>query len=143
MGDVKVQVNLINAIDEALARRGQLSADQIRSYKADALVDTGAVSSVIPIYVVQQLGLALVRKTRAEYASGSQENVDVTEVVGIDINGRRATEEMLVLGTEVLIGQTVLGRLDLHVDCINNRLIPNPAHPDQPVLKIKQLKSDR
>ncbi|MBA3442264.1 MAG: clan AA aspartic protease [Pyrinomonadaceae bacterium] len=143
MREVKVQVNLINAIDEALARRGQLSADQIRSYKADALVDTGSVSSVIPIYVVQQLGLALVRKTRAEYASGSQENVDVTEVVGIDINGRRATEEMLVLGTEVLIGQTVLERLDLHVDCANNRLIPNPAHPDQPVLKIKQLKSDR
>lgn len=143
MGEVRVQVKLLNGGDEILVRRGLLAQEQIRSYKADALVDTGAVSSVVPIYVVQQLGLALVRKTRAEYANGSQENVDVTEVVGIDINGRRTTEEMLVLGTEVLIGQTVLERLDLHVDCANNRLIPNPAHPDQPVLKIKQLKSDR
>ena len=92
---------------------------------------------MLPIYVVQQLGLALVRKTRAEYANGSQENVDVTEVVGIDINGRRTTEEVLCLETEVLIGQTVLERLDLQVDCVNNRLVPNPEHPDQPVLKIK------
>ena len=137
MGEVKVQVKLINAGDEILVRRGLLAQDQVRSYKAEALVDTGAVSSVVPIHVVQQLGLALVRKTRAEYANGSQENVDVTEVVGLDIDGRRATEEMLVLGTEVLIGRTALKRVDLQVDCINNRLLPHPEHPDQPVLKIK------
>ena len=134
---IKVQVKLINAGDEILVRRGLLAQDQVRSYKAEALVDTGAVSSVVPIHVVQQLGLALLRKTRAEYAKGSQENVDVTEAVGLDINGRRATEEMLVLVTEVLIGQTALERLDLQVDCVNNRLVPNPEHPDQPVLKIK------
>ena len=134
---IKVQVKLINAGDEILVRRGLLAQDQVRSYKAEALVDTGAVSSVVPIHVVQQLGLALVRKTRAEYANGSQENVDVTEVVGLDIDGRRATEEMLVLGTEVLIGRTALKRVDLQVDCINNRLVPHPEHPDQPVLKIK------
>jgi hypothetical protein len=27
--------------------------------------------------------------------------------------------------------------LDLQVDCTNHRVIPNPAHPDQPVIKIK------
>ena len=43
----------------------------------------------------------------------------------------------LVLGDEVLIGQTVLEKLDLHADCANRRLIPNPAHPDQPVSKVK------
>lgn len=26
--------------------------------------------------------------------------------------------------------------LDLPVDCKNQRLIPNPAHPDQPVLRV-------
>ena len=67
------------------------------------------------------------------------ENVDVTEVVGIDINGRRTTEETLVLGSEVLIGQTVLESLDLQVDCTNHRVIGNPAHPDQPMIKIKGI----
>ena len=137
MGEVRVQVKLINAGDEVLVRRGLLAADQVRTYTADALVDTGAVISALPIHVVQQLGLVTVGKTRAEYANGSEETVDLTEAVGIDINGRRTTEETLVLGAEVLIGQTVLERLDLLVDSVHKQLIANPAHPDQPILKVK------
>jgi clan AA aspartic protease len=137
MGEVRIQVVLTNAIDEGLVRRGLLTPDQVRKYSADALVDTGAVASVLPIHVVQQLGLATIGKARAEYANGFEETVDLTEAVSIAINGRRATEETLVLGSEVLIGQTVLERMDLLVDCVNKRVVPNPAHPDQPVLKVK------
>lgn len=139
MGEVRVKVKLTNAADEVMVRRGLLSADRIRRYEANALVDSGAVRSVLPSHVVQQLGLALVGKTRATYANDGAEDVDIAEVVGIDINGRRTTEETLVLGSEVLIGQTVLESLDLLVDCTNHRVIPNPAHPDQPVIKIKWL----
>lgn len=139
LGEVKVRVKLTNAGDEILVRRGLLTADKIRSYEAEALVDTGAIRSVLPVHVVKLLGLATVGKARATYANDSTENVDVTEVVGIDINGRRTTEETLVLGSEVLIGQTVLESLDLQVDCANNRVIGNPAHPDQPIIKIKGI----
>jgi len=45
----------------------------------------------------------------------------------------------MVLGDEVIIGQTILEVLDLQVDYRNQKLIPNPAHPDQPVVKIKQF----
>jgi clan AA aspartic protease len=137
MGEVRVKVTLTNAVDEALVRRGLLSADKVRHYEADALVDSGAVRSVLPSHVVKQLGLAIVRTTRVTYANDGAEDVDITEVVGIDINGRRTTEEALVLGSEVLIGQTVLESLDLLVDCTNHRVIGNPAHPDQPMIKIK------
>jgi hypothetical protein len=75
------------------------------------------------------------------YGNDATEDVLVSEVVGIDINGRKTTEEMLVLGSEVLIGQTVLESLDLLVDCTNLRVVPNPEHPDQPVIKIKLLAS--
>ena len=139
MGEVRVRVTLTNAGDEVLVRRGLLSADKVRHYEADALVDSGAVRSVLPSHVVKQLGLAIVRTTRVTYANDGAEDVDITEVVGIDINGRRTTEETLVLGSEVLIGQTVLESLDLLVDCINHRVVGNPAHPDQPVIKIKCL----
>ena len=61
----------------------------------------------------------------------------MTVPVAININGRDTAEEALVLGDEVLIGQTVLEKLDLHVDSANQRLIPNPAHPDQTVNKVK------
>lgn len=139
LGEVRVKVRLTNGVDEALVRRGLLAADKIRSYEADALVDTGAVRSVLPVQVVQLLGLAIVGKARATFANDAAEDVDVTEMVGITLLDRRITEETLVLGSEVLIGQTVLESLDLQVDCNNHRVIPNPAHPDQPVIKIKFL----
>ncbi len=137
MGEVRVKVALTNAGDEVMVRRGLLAADKIRHYEAGALVDTGAVKSALPIHVVQSLGLATVGKTRARFANAA-EDVDVTEMVGITLLGRRTTEETLVLGSEVLIGQTVLESLDLLVDCVSQRVIPNPANPDQPVIKIKR-----
>ncbi|MDT7781457.1 MAG: hypothetical protein QOC99_3969 [Acidobacteriota bacterium] len=124
-------------MDEALARRGQISVDQIRQYEADALVDTGAVRSVLPAHVVQQLGLDIRGQRVVEYADGRNEAVDVTESVVINIGGRDTLEEALVLGDEVLIGQTVLEKLDLLVNCYEQKLVPNPAHPDQPVTKVK------
>lgn len=141
MGEVRVKVKLTNGGDEIMVRRGLLTADKIRTYEADALVDTGAVRSVLPEHVVQKLGLALVRKSRATYANDVTEDIDVTEMVGIELLTRRTTEETLVLGSEVIIGQTVLESLDLHVDCLGRRVIGNPAHPDQPIIKMKVSRS--
>ena len=86
---------------------------------------------------MDQLGLQAVGKKVAEYADGRQEIVDRTEPVLIEIAGRDTFDEALVLGDEVLIGQTVLEKIDMLVDCTNRRLVPNPAHPDQPVSKVK------
>jgi clan AA aspartic protease len=137
MGEVRVKVKLTNAIDEALERRGQIKKNEIRVYEADALVDTGAVSSVIPAQVMKQLGVQARLQRVAEYADGRKEIVDVTEPIIFDINGRETIEGAMVLGDEVIIGQTILEVLDLHVDCNQQRVIPNPAHPDQPIVKVK------
>lgn len=137
MGEVRTKVRLLNAVDEALTRRSLLKPEEIRTYFAEALVDTGAVRSVLPSFVVERLGLAIRGQRVAEYADGRKEAVGVTEPLVIEIEGRDTLEEALVLGDEVIIGQTVLEKLDLFVDCVNQRLIPNPAHPDQPVSKVK------
>ncbi|PYS84431.1 MAG: clan AA aspartic protease [Acidobacteria bacterium] len=137
MGEARVQVKLLNAIDEGMARRGLLPVDQVRTYEANALVDSGAVSSVLPVEVTRRLGLEVVDRRVDQYANGSQEVVDVTEPVAIVINNRKTVEQTLVIGDEVLIGQTVLETLDLLVDCANGRVITNPAHPDQTVNKVK------
>lgn len=137
MGEVRVKVKLTNTLDRALARRGQITKDQIRTYDADALVDTGAVSSVVPDNVMRQLGLQSDGKRVAEYADGRNEVVDLTEPITFNIIGRETAEGAMVLGDEVIIGQTILEVLDMQVDCRNQQLIPNPAHPDQPVVKIK------
>ncbi|MCG3162160.1 MAG: hypothetical protein JMDDDDMK_03400 [Acidobacteria bacterium] len=137
MGEVRIKVKLTNALDDALFRRGQLAKDEMRVYEADAMVDTGAVRSVIPTHVVEKLDVGIRGNRVAEYADGRKESVGLTEPVLFDLMGRDTMEEALVLGDEVLIGQTVLEKLDLLVDCANQRVIPNPAHPDQPVTKVK------
>ena len=136
MGEVRVKVKLTNPFDETLAAMGQLDPAAVRSYEADALVDTGAVRCVVPSTVVDQLGIRCVETRNAEYADGRTEEVDLTDGIRFDVMGRKTLEEALVLGDEVLIGQTVLEKLDLWIDCVNQRLVPNPAHPDEPVTKV-------
>ena len=137
MGEIRVQATLMNLYDESRFRRGEIAKADIRTYVADALVDTGAVRSVIPSHVLQKLGVGT-RGTRvAEYADGRKDTVGVSDGILFDVLGRDTIEEALVLGDEVLIGQTVLEKLDLLADCANRRLVPNPAHPDQPVSKVK------
>ena len=36
-----------------------------------------------------------------------------------------------------MIGQTALEKTDLHVDCRSGQVMPNPAHPHQPVIKVR------
>ncbi|MCY2991355.1 MAG: clan AA aspartic protease [Planctomycetota bacterium] len=137
MGEVRVKVSLANAVDQGMVRRGNLRPTEVRVYEADALVDTGAVRCVLPSHVVQRLGLARVGQRVAEYADGRLEAVDLTEPFTLTVMGREELEDAMVLGDEVIIGQTALEKLDLVVDCAGRRLAPNPAHPDQPVSKIK------
>lgn len=137
MGEVRVQTLLTNIFDAKQAKGGQILPNEIRRYEASAMVDTCAVRSVVPIDVVENLGVEIVDHTTAEYADGRKEVVGVTEPIWFTLNGRRTAEEALVLGDEVLIGQTILEKLDLFVDCGGQRLVPNPAHPDQAVSKVK------
>ena len=137
MGEIRVRVLLTNANDESMNRRRKLKKSAIRRFEADAMVDTGAVRSVIPAHVMEKLGIMTRGQRVAEYADGRKESVGITEPIIFDIQGRDTLEEALVLGDEVLIGQTILEKLDLLADCANRKLIPNPAHPDQPVSKVK------
>jgi hypothetical protein len=52
---------------------------------------------------------------------------------------RSMTTESIVLpaGSEILIGQIVLDRLDLIVDCQNQTLIPRPELPIFPSPKLE------
>ncbi len=134
MGEVKVIVKLTNIAD-ALAEK-KTSRKKLRTLEASALVGTGAVALILPSEVVKKLGLRRIDKQVAVYADGRREEVDVTEPVFVEILGRRTSEEALILGDEVLIGQTILEKTDLLVDTRGRQLIPNPAHPNQSVIKV-------
>ena len=136
MGAVRVKVKLTNAIDEALVSRGLLNPNLLRVYEVEALIDTGAVRTAIPVEVCEHLGLIIRSQEIAKYADGRQETVGLTGPMIIEMEGRETIEAAMVLGDIVLIGQTVLETLDLLVDCKNQRLVPNPENPERPVLRV-------
>ena len=120
-----------NAVDESLNRRRKLKKYAVRRYEADALVDTGAVRCFIPVQVMERLGV-LAEESAWPSMPMAERNPSLSRNRSSSTSwGADALEEALVLGDEVLIGQTVLEKLDLLADCANGRLIPNPAHPDR------------
>ena len=131
----RVKVRLTNGADEILARQGKLETAQVRSVETDAMVDTGAVRCVIPRELAARLGVMLQAGKTVAYADGRSEVVPFAGPILFDIEGRDTYDDAYVLGDEVLIGQTVLEKMDLLVDCARQRLVP--AHPDGPVNKLK------
>ena len=137
MGEVRVRVRITNSADAQAAQAGKLPTDQVRSVEADALVDTGAVRSCVPAPIVERLGLLPFATSLVEYADGRTEPVGLVDGLRFEVMNRRSGDEALILGDEVLISQTVLEKMDLLVDCLNRRLVPNPAHRDVAVSKVK------
>ena len=140
MGEVRVAVRLTNAVDEGMVRRGMLTPDQVRTYQADALVDTGAVRTVIPPQVAARLGLGVRGSGWPSTPMDARRPSAGQSLSSSRSTGETLLEEALVLDDEVLIGQTVLEKLDLFMDSRRRRLVPNPAHPDQPVTKASSLR---
>lgn len=143
MGEVRVDVGLINAIDGALCIEGKLPESKVGKSRADAMVDTGAIRTIIPQFVSQQLGSVTLGQREVNFADGRKEIVPVVAPLQIEILGRHTFEEALVWGDELLIGQTVQEKTDLLVDCAPAKVVPNPAHPDQPIVKVKGFKSSQ
>ena len=68
MGEVRIKIKITNTADQVMARRGQMELSEVRFYEADAMADTGAVSTVLPFEVVNALGLSTPRQRGVEYA---------------------------------------------------------------------------
>ena len=135
MGEVRAKVKLSNVSDALAAAEGRLPPEQVRSVEADALVDTGAVRSCVPASVLERLGIKPYEEVTVELADGRKSMVGLAEGVRFEIMQRRSSDDAFVLGDEVLIGQTVLEKMDLLVDCTRQRLVP--AHPEGPINKLK------
>ena len=135
MGEVRVKVKLSNVADASAVAEGSLPPERMRAVEVDALVDTGAVRSCVPASLLEKIGVRPYDQVTVELADGRQSTVGIAEGVRFEIMQRRSSDDALILGDEVLIGQTLLEKMDLLVDCTRQRLVP--AHPDGPVNKLK------
>ena len=84
-------------------------------------------------------GGALTTPALAVSPTEYRETRQVAGPVTVHIGDRFMSADCIVgpPSSEPLIGQIVLGALDLVADCANRTLGPRPESPDRPLLKLK------
>ena len=141
MGYVHAEIELTNADDLALKRRGWVYTE-VRSVTTRALVDSGAWDLVLNEEIQQQLQLPLVGKELVRLADETLLEVDVVGPVQVRFEDRITfVGRAVVLPTtsEVLLGAYPMQGLDVFIDPKRERLLVHPHSPDNPKSKIRQV----
>ena len=139
MGEVKIEVELENAVDRELFRRHHIQESEIRRARVLVLVDSGAVMPVLAQDLAEALGLREEGRVIVTYADERREERPLAGIVTVRV-GTRSTSVNCVVGppgSESLLGQIVLEAMDLLVDCAQQRFVPRPESPFLPTLKLK------
>ena len=136
MGEIRASVTLENSGDREVVYRGHGVEADVRRTTVEGIVDTGAVSLVIPEEIASELGLRSWGTRTVVYADERRDERPVTDLT-IEIGNLTTRTEAIVgpAGSQVLIGQIVLEALDLIADCRNRTLVPR--HPEGPVLALR------
>ena len=140
MGEINAEITLENADDRAYVRRGDRDESEVRHTTIDGIVDTGAVTLVLPQNVVERLGLPQQGTAFVTYADERRDERPLAGPVTVRIGNRSMTMDCVVGPplSEALIGQVVLETLDLIADCTHRTL--TPRYPDYPLLKLKRTR---
>ena len=139
MGEVRARLVLENQSDRVLADAGHLEIGRIRRVELDALVDTGAIMTLLPQDVVEALGLPLDGKIIVTLANEEMIELPRARLLSLAFGDRQMDTDCLVgpPRCEPLLGQLVLERLDLIVDPVKHLVSPRPESPFLPSLKLK------
>lgn len=122
MGHTYVDITLSNLLSK-------------KSVEVHALVDTGAFMMSIPANIATDLGFDLEEMStrNATLADGRRVRCPVVPMQ-VRFENRTCSADATVLGNECLVGVLVLEAMGLVVDPVQQRVIPNPEHPEGPML---------
>lgn len=140
MGEVYVEIILENYRDRVLSESGYLEAEKVRTEKVKVLADSGCTILSLPQDLVERLGLIIKKeKVIVTYADDRKEARPVAGVLTVRVGDRSMETDCVVNppASEPLLGQIILERLDLLVDCKEGKLVPRPESPYLPMLKMK------
>lgn len=131
MGKVTTQITITNRLDEGLAERGLLPADQVRKVTLDdVLVDSGATTLSLPSNIIEQLGLAPLREVLTKTAAGYQ-RARVFQDAKITLRDRVGVFQCLELpgGDDPLLGVIPMEELGVEPDLQKHELRFLPMEP--------------
>src|SRR5438046_5753393 len=132
MGRVVVDIEIFNAGDEEMVRRGHMKSNQVRHATLKALVDTGCTLLSLPEEEIKRLGVAVVEQKQSRFANGQTALRKIYGPITIKVMGRSHIVTAVAghAGVPALLGQVPLEVLDLMVDPKRERLVP--GHPESP-----------
>ena len=139
MGLVYADIKLINSEDIALNRRGYLKKEAIRQMQVTAMVDSGAIMLCINQNVKNQLGLVAIDTQTAQLADSTMVELEMVGPIELHFENRSVRCDALVLPgeSEISLGAIPMEQMDVLIHPKSNRLIVNPEHPYQSVVKLK------
>lgn len=100
-------------------------------------VDTGTTHMIVTRQVALELGFDLEETSMYSLTVADSRRVRAPRIQPVEIRfeDRSYVTEAAVLGDECLMGVIPLEALDLVVDPRQQRVTPNPAHPEGPVYR--------
>ena len=139
MGLIYADLEIINTIDIALAKKSIIGEEEIKSLRVNALVDTGAYNMCINEIIQSQLELPFVEKRTGVLANGEIETYNLVGPLTIKFKNRTTICNALVLpgNNEVLLGAIPMEDMDVIIDPKKQTLEVNPEHPYFAQMKLK------
>lgn len=133
MGSVHAAIELITHADQIRVDDGRLAPGAVRRTTVEVLADSGATVLVIPESLRQELGLATIGRRVEGVADGSVLECDLVGPVEIRFGDRNTVGNAVSMpnATQILLGQVQMEEMDLVIDPLAQKLIPNPASPDR------------
>ncbi|MGI8788267.1 MAG: clan AA aspartic protease [Pyrinomonadaceae bacterium] len=131
MGLVYAEIELFNAGELYNFRKGEISEDEVKQVKVNALVDSGSYMLTINDTIQNQLGLPLIEKQFSVLADDTEIEVEVVGPVEVRFENRRTSVDAIIIpnSSEVLLGAIPMEDMDVLIDPRERRLVVNPKHP--------------
>jgi clan AA aspartic protease len=137
MGHVFADIEIVNSVDLALSKSGKVGQEEVRAYRLNILVDTGALMLTINETIQEVLGLPVIDHRMAQMADGSRIKLPVVGPIEVRFEDRFSTGNAYVLpgDSEPLLGVIPLEEMDVWINPTRNLL--TPVHPEGWVLRLK------
>ena len=139
MDFIYADIELINSEDIALVKRGLIRREEIKQIKVSMTVNTGAFMMAINENIQSQLQFPFIEKRKIQFADKCIIEYDVVGPIYLRFGNRKAICSALVFSgnNQPVLGTISIGEMDVVIDSLQRRLIPNPANPDNAIIKMK------
>lgn len=104
----------------------------LKDVETNALVDTGAMWTIIPEHIAIQLELEELEKREITTADGKKHTVPYVGPVRIKFENRNCFSGAIVMGDTVLLGAIQMEDMDVIIHPLKRKLMVNPENPNIP-----------